>query len=381
MGVGGRDEPDEVAGASHFLEHLLFKGTATRSARQIAEQIDATGGDMNAYTSREHTAFYARVPARDRDLAVDLLADVLAEPALRAHEVDAEREVILEELAAAEDNPEDVAHMRLADALYPGHPLGREVLGTEESIESMTRDEIAEFHGRWYRSANLVVAAAGDVDHDDLAARLSSFSGAATGGEAPVRTAPVGEPAPVVVERHAVEQAHLCLGWLGPGHSDDDRYALAFVNHVLGGGTSSRLFQEIREERGLAYTVFSAVSLNTDGGALTVYAATSPSKLPEVLAIVDDEVAALVSSGMRDGEHAVALGFLEGSMLLSMEDPGSRMGRIGRAVSTRGEVQDVEEHLERLRSVTPEDVHRVAKAVLGGPRSLVAGGPFDELPA
>ena len=380
VGVGGRDEPDEVAGASHFLEHLLFTGTATRSARQIAEQIDATGGDMNAYTSREHTAFYARVPSWHRDLAVDVLAEVLSEPALRPSEVDAEREVILEELAAAEDNPEDVAHMRLAEALYPRHALGREVLGTEDSIESMGRDDIAAFHERWYRPANLVVAAAGDVDHDALADRLADFAGAAPDGEAPVRAAPSGSVVAEVVERHPVEQAHLCLGWHGPGHTDDDRYVLAFVNHVLGGGTSSRLFQEIREERGLAYTVFSSVSLNVDGGALTVYAATSPAKLPDVLAIVDEEVGGLVSSGLRDGEHAVALGFLEGSTLLSLEDPGSRMGRIGRSVSTRGSVPDVDEHLARLRAVTPDDVHRVARAVLGGPRSLVAVGPFDSLP-
>ena len=190
VGVGGRDEDDAVAGASHFLEHLLFKGTATRSARQIAEQIDATGGDMNAYTSREHTAFYARVPARDRDLAVDVLTEVLAEPALRASEVDAEREVILEELAAAEDNPEDVAHMRLAEALYPDHPLGREVLGTEDSIEAMSREAVAGFHDRWYRPSNLAVAAAGVVDRDELADRLAAFEGAGPGGETPVRSAP-----------------------------------------------------------------------------------------------------------------------------------------------------------------------------------------------
>ncbi len=380
VGVGGRDEADDVAGASHFLEHLLFKGTETRSARLIAEQVDATGGDMNAYTSREHTAFYARVPARDRGMALELLAEVLAEPALRPAEVDAEREVILEELAAAEDNPEDVAHMRLAEAMYPGHPLGREVLGTEESIEGMSRDDIAEFHARWYRPANLVVAAAGDVEHDEVCAALDGFVGAGPGGEAPARTAPVGEVVPLLVERHPVEQAHAALGWHGPGSDDPDRYPLAFLNHVLGGGTSSRLFQEVREERGLAYTVFSSVSLNVDGGALVVYAATSPAKLPEVLAIVDEEVASLAGGGLRDAEHAVALGYLEGSMLLSLEDAGSRMGRIGRSVSTRGEVVDVDEHIARLRAVTPDDVRRVAAAVLGGPRSLVAVGPVDDLP-
>jgi predicted Zn-dependent peptidase len=380
VGVGGRDEAADLAGASHFLEHLLFKGTATRSARQIAEQVDATGGDMNAYTSREHTAFYARVPARDRGMAVELLREVLAEPALRGDEVDAEREVILEELAAAEDNPEDVAHMRLAEAMYPGHALGREVLGTEASIEAMARDDIAAFHRRWYRAANLVVAAAGDVSHDELATALHDFVGAGGGGEAPVRDAPAGGMVPLVVERHPVEQAHLALGWHGPGHDDPDRYPLVFLNHALGGGTSSRLFQEIREDRGLAYTVFSSVSLNVDGGTLTVYAATSPAKVPEVLAITDAEVASLVDDGITEDEHRIALGYLEGSLLLSLEDAGARMGRVGRAMSARGEVVDIDEHLERLRAVTVDDVHRVARRVLGTPRATVAVGPFDELP-
>lgn len=380
VGVGGRDESDDLAGASHFLEHLLFKGTEARSARAIAELIDGTGGEMNAYTSREHTAFYARVPARDGAVALDLLLDVLARPALRADEVDAEREVILEELAAAEDSPEDVAHTRLAESLFPKHPLGREVLGTEASIEAMGRDAIAEFHARWYRPANLVLAAAGAVDHDDLCAAIDGFEGAGAGGAVPVRSAPGEDVVDVVVERHPVEQAHLTLGWRSCSHLDDDRFPLSFVNYVLGGGTASRLFQEVREERGLAYTVFSSVGLNVDSGSLGVYAATSPGKLAEVLAIVDEQVASLVADGITEREHGLALGYLEGSLLLGLEDAGSRMGRLGRSELARGEVVDVDVHLDALRAVTVEDVNRVLRDVLGGPRALVAVGPFDELP-
>jgi predicted Zn-dependent peptidase len=380
VGVGGRDEADEVAGASHFLEHLLFKGTAARSAREIAQRIDATGGDMNAYTSREHTAFYARVPARDRRDTLALLLEVVGAPALRPHEVEAERDVILEELAAAEDNPEDVVHMRLAEALYPQHPLGREVLGTGLSIGSMRRDDIASFHDVWYRPANLVVALAGDVDHEEALAAIAGFEGAGPGGERPSRQAPELEPVPEVVERLPIEQAHVALGWWTGSHEDPDRYALAYANYVLGGGTASRLFQEVREERGLAYSVFSAVALNVDRGSLTVYAATSPSKLSEVLSIVDDTVTSLRDDGITDEEHALAKGFLEGSLLLSLEDAGSRLGRIGRGLLARGVVEPVDEHLERLRAVTPDDVHRVLAEVLAGPRSLAAVGPFDELP-
>ena len=298
VGVGGRDEPDLLAGASHFLEHLLFKGTPTRSARELAEAIDATGGDMNAYTSREHTAFYARVPAAHGPMAVRILAEVLGEPALRPDEVDAEREVILEELAAAEDSPEDVVHTRLADALFPGHPLGREVLGTEATIEALSRDEIAGFHGEWYRPANLVVAAAGRTTHQEVLDLLDGFNGAGDGGAVPERSAPVADPEPLVVVRHPVEQAHLTFGWRGLAQDDPDRWALAVANYALGGGTASRLFQEVREERGLAYTVYSSVSMNVDCGALTAYAATSPAKVPEVVEITERIVAELV-----DGRH------------------------------------------------------------------------------
>jgi predicted Zn-dependent peptidase len=380
VGVGGRDEPEEVAGASHFLEHLLFKGTPSRSARELAEAIDATGGEMNAYTSREHTSFYARVPASSGPMAISTLAEVLTDPALRPDEVEAEREVILEELAAAEDNPEDVAHTRLAEAVFPGHGLGREVLGTEGSIDAMSRDEIAGFHHRWYRPANLVLAVAGDIEHDRVVDLLDGFAGAGPGGEEPVRDAPVAPPTPEVVVRHPVEQAHLALGWRSLAHGDDDRWALALANYVLGGGTASRLFQEVREERGLAYTVFSSVAMNVDTGALTVYAATSPSKVADVLAIVDGIVGELLADGITEAERDLALSFLEGSLELAQEDSGSRMARLGRSEQTRGVVLTLEEHLEALRAVQPDDVTRVLRRVLDAPRSLVAVGPFDELP-
>jgi predicted Zn-dependent peptidase len=380
VGVGGRDEPDLLAGASHFLEHLLFKGTPTRSARELAEAIDATGGDMNAYTSREHTAFYARVPAAHGPMAVRVLAEVLADPALRTDEVDAEREVILEELAAAEDSPEDVVHTRLADALFPGHPLGREVLGTEATIEALSRDEIAGFHGEWYRPANLVVAAAGRTSHQEVLDLLDGFRGAGDGGAVPERAAPVVDPEPLVVVRHPVEQAHLTFGWRGLAQDDPDRWALAVANYALGGGTASRLFQEVREERGLAYTVYSSVSMNVDCGALTAYAATSPAKVPEVVEIAERIVAELVDGGITDQEHTLALGFLEGSLELAQEDTGSRMARIGRSEQVRAEVLTLDEHLAKLRAVTPDDVARVLRRVLGGQRTLVAVGPFDDLP-
>ena len=375
VGVGGRDEPDDAAGASHFLEHLLFKGTAERTAREIAVAIDAVGGDMNAYTSREHTAFYARVPAPAYPMGLRLLLDVLAAPALRPNEVDGEREVILEELAAAEDDPDDVVHTRLAEALFPGHPLGREVLGEEATIEALSRDAIAAFHERWYRSTNIVVAAAGAIDHDELCAAVDGFLGDRDPGAAPLRNAPVDPPVARVVAPHPGEQAHLALGWRAVDQDDPERYPLAFANYVLGGGMASRLFQAVREERGLAYSIFSSTALHADAGALTVSAATSPARAAEVLTVIEAEIDGLLAGGVTDEEHRTALGYLEGSLVLGLEEPGSRMSRIGRSVVSRGEVVPIDEHLARFRAVTVDDVNRVLRTLLLGQRSLALAGP------
>jgi len=260
VGVGGRDEPAELAGASHFLEHLVFKGTSTRSARQIAEAVDAVGGEMNAFTNREHTAYYTRLPAAQADLGFAILGDVLTDPAFRPPEVEAERHVILEEILMNLDVPEDHVHTLLAEALFPGHPLGREVLGTRETVEAASRDEIADFFAHWYRPRNLVVVAAGHLDHDRVVDALGPTLGAQDGGERPVRERPADAVEPRAVLDDPTEQAHVAMGWRAVDHFDDDRYALMVANQVLGGGMSSRLFQQVREERGLCYSVYSWAS-------------------------------------------------------------------------------------------------------------------------
>lgn len=378
VGVGGRDEPAELAGASHFLEHLLFKGTPTRSARQIAEAVDAVGGEMNAFTSREHTAYYTRLPADRLDVGVEILGDVLTEPAFRPDEVEAERHVILEEILMNLDVPEDHVHTLLSEAVFPGHPLGREVLGTRETVEGAGRDDIAAFFAHWYRPRNLVVVAAGRLDHDRLVEALEPSLGRLEGGERPVRRPPSPEVVERVVRREPTEQAHVALGWRGVGHRDDDRYALAVANQVLGGGMSSRLFQQVREERGLCYSVYSWASTYADAGLAGVYAGTSPARVGELLEVIDEEVAKLVASGVGEGELAVAKGYLEGSLLLGLEDTGSRMSRIGRSLMALDEVVPVEEQLARIRAVTGDDVAAVAARVYGGPRSLAVIGDVDE---
>lgn len=375
VGVGGRDEPEELAGASHFLEHLLFKGTEQRGALELALEIDAVGGEMNAYTASEYTSYYVRVPAVEADVAMDLLFDVVARPALRPAEFDAEREVILEELAAADDDPEDLAAVRLFETLFPGHPLGREVLGSVDSISSLTRDDVAGFFEHWYRPANLVVTAAGLVDHDLLVEQVAARLDPTGEGAPPRREAPASTEATVVVEHDPGDLVHLAWGWRTCDVHDDDRFALAVLNHILGAGPSSRLFQRVREEHALTYSISSGVSMYTDAGALSVTCATTPSKARRVLDLVGAEVDSLAVQGITGDELARAQRSMRGALLLGLEDSSARGARLGLSETLRGQVTPLPEHLARIEAVDLEQVSRVAASVLGGPRVLSLVGP------
>jgi predicted Zn-dependent peptidase len=375
VGTGSRDEPDELAGASHFLEHLLFKGTDARAARALAEAVDAVGGDLNAYTAHEHTTFHVRLPADELDLGLDVLSEVVWGPALRPEDVESERAVILEELAMEEDTPDDRVLTLLADALFPGHPLGREVLGTRDSIADLGREGLTAFHRRWYRPANVVVAAAGALDHAAVVEGARARLAGAEGGEVPVRSAPVHPARPRAVLRRRAEQAHVALGVRGLAREDEDRFALGVANQILGGGTASRLFQSVREERGLAYAVHSWVEAHVDTGALVAYAGTAVEHLGEVLTLLEAGLRGL-ADGVTGEEVRVAAGYLAGSTVLALEDPGSRMARIAEALLVTGSVPPVEEALTGFRSVTPDDVVRVAQRVLAdGPPTVAVLAP------
>lgn len=375
VGVGGRDESEPLSGASHFLEHLLFKGTEQRDAKSIAVAIDAVGGDMNAFTANEHTAYYARVPAAEAHVGIGLLLDVVQRPALRPTEFDGEREVILEELAAADDDPDDVASVHLFEGLFPDHPLGREVLGSQESIDGLDRESVAEFFHRWYQPTNLVVAAAGDVDHDLLVDEVEHRFGDRAPGPSPFRTPPERGVVTSVTASRPVESVHLAMGWRALSVHDDDRYALALLNHVFGSGPSSRLFQEVREERGLTYSISSGLSHHVDTGALSVHCATATGKVDELIGVVERIVADIVDHGVDREELARAQGSIRGAYLMGYEDVGSRMSRLGAGEIMRGSVTPIDAHIARLEAVTPDDVHRVARRVLGSERVLSTVGP------
>jgi len=377
VGTGSRDEAPGMFGASHFLEHLLFKGTAARTARRIAEEVDAVGGDMNAFTTKEYTAFYLRVLDDSLGLGLDILSDILWSPAFRPEEVEAERQVILEEILMRADEPADLVHEVFTEALFPDHPVGREVLGDEETIEAMSREDIAAFHAHHYRPGNVVFAAAGQLDHAAVVDGVARRFAGARGGAAPDRAVPVDPPRALAVDARLTEQVHLVLGVRSLDRHDEDRYALAVVNHVLGGGLSSRLFQKIREERGLAYSVYSYRAAFADSGALAVYAGTMPSRVAEVVGLVRDELDAMAGHGITPRELEVAKGHLVGEMALSLEDSAARMSRIGRSQLVHGTVLTVDQVAERIAAVTMEDVERVAATVLGNERVLAAVGPVD----
>jgi predicted Zn-dependent peptidase len=376
--VGSRDEPSALSGTSHFLEHLLFKGTEKRSAKDIANMFDAVGGDVNAFTSKEYTCYYARVLDDDVTMALDILTDMLTESKVDANEVESERKVILEEIAMHEDAPDDLVHDLFFRSMWDGHPLGRPVLGSNETVGAVTRDEVVDYWHDRYNASNLVVAAAGHVDHSQLVDCVSQLF--SRDGKRTVRDG--GKPLfrfGVDVHNRPTEQAHVIYGKEGLPRGHDDRHALTVLDTVLGGGMSSRLFQEIREKRGLAYSVYSYRSLFADTGTFGVYAGTTPQNVETVIDIVQEEIAAVLSDGITEAELARAKGHVKGALVLSSEDPGSRMNRVRKQQLTTGEIVSIDELIERFERLEMEDIARVADTVLGADASRITVlGPFEQ---
>lgn len=379
--VGSRDEDAGLAGATHFLEHLLFKGTQRRSAREIAEAFDAIGGDSNAFTTKEHTCFLARVLDRHVDEAIAILADMIGGARCAPEDVEAERRVILEELRQHEDLPDELCHSLWCGAHFDGHPLGREVLGTFDTVGRVSRDAIADWYARQYVPGNLVVAAAGNVAHDQVVEAVAQALGGAAGRPAPARPreAPT-QPGPrrAVVQHKPIEQAHVVLGGPGLPRHDERRWAAAVLDVALGGSMASRLFQEVRERRGLAYAVGSEQQQHRDAGIFDVYAATAPERLEELLAAVRGELDAVRRDGLGREELERAKASLAGGVVMGLEDTGSRMARLGRALLAGQPFRTLDEVLARIDAVDADAVGEATEAVLGGPYTLAVVGPVDE---
>jgi predicted Zn-dependent peptidase len=384
VAAGSRDERPEIAGSSHFLEHLLFKGTPTRSAQEIAEAFEAVGGDLNAFTGKENTCFYARVLDRDLAMAVEYMCDMLQHSLLRKPDFEAERQVILEEINMHEDSPDELIHDLFTETLWAGHPLGRPVLGTLSSITSVNRDQVRRFYKRHYTPASFVVSVAGNLEHEHLVELVQG--GMETGAvrrEGPSAwrlRAERGGPSPsgaTLVRKRPTEQAHICLGTNGLSRNDPDRFAFGVANQALGGGMSSRLFQEVREKRGLAYSVYSYHGMFAETGLFSVYAGTTPARAEEVLQIVRREIDDVGSGGLTEEEFVRAKGHMKGAFVLSLEDTSGRMSRLGKSEIAHGEILSVDETLERIDAVTLDDARRVAARVLARPMTLAVIGPFE----
>ncbi|WP_282945475.1 M16 family metallopeptidase [Cellulomonas endometrii] len=388
VGVGSRDESDGHHGSTHFLEHLLFKGTARRTAMDIAEAFDEVGGEANAATGKEHTCYYARVLDEDLPMAVDVIADMVTSARLDADELETERGVILEELAMNDDDPSDVVHERFATVVLGDHPLGRPIGGTPDTIRAVPRDAVWEHYRQHYRPATLVMTAAGNVDHDALAAQVVQAltdggwalpEGGAPAGRRDVRDAvAVTAQAERVTVRRSTEQANVIVGGTGLTATDPRRFTLSVLNAALGGGMSSRLFQEIREKRGLAYSTYSFASGHADTGVFGLYAGCAPGKVDQVTDLLVAELERLADSGLTDAELRRSVGQLSGSLVLGLEDSGSRMSRLGKSELVHGELLSTQESLDRVRAVTARDVQELAADLASRPRSVVRVGPFGD---
>jgi predicted Zn-dependent peptidase len=383
--VGSRDEDLDHAGATHYLEHLLFKGTSKRTALEISAAMDAVGGELNAFTGKEYTCYYARVLDADLPLAIDVLADMVTGSLIAPKDVDAERGVILEEIAMNEDEPSDTVHEAFAAQLFGDTPLGRPILGTVASINEITREQIADHYAARYTPPDLVVAIAGNVDHDVAAQQIrEAFGGALSSDAAPTPPRLAAEDrglaagTGVRLVPRSIEQANLVLGCAGMSRTDEGRFALGVLNAALGGGMSSRLFQEVREKRGLAYSVYSFASQHCDSGMWATYIGCLPAKADEVLAICQEEIGKVISGGLTDAELDRGKGQLRGSLVLGLEDPSSRMSRLGKSELVYSRLEPVDEILASIEAVTHDDVRRVAAEILGRPKVLAVVGPFDD---
>jgi predicted Zn-dependent peptidase len=382
IGVGSRDESDAKAGVSHFLEHLLFKGTARFGAQEIAETFDGLGGELNAATSREHTVLYARVPDNHLATALDVMGEMVFAPSFA--DLDSEREVVLEEIAMYEDQPQELVHDLISEATFGSHPLGRPVIGAADVISSVTRRTVSAFHKQMYVPGNVVVAAAGNVMHDELVGLLERAQRKALGSSQTktprVRRPLVKAPRPTLrFLRKETEQYHVCLAGAGISRSDKRRFAASLLDGILGGSASSRLFQEIREKRGMAYAVYSFASQYTDAGQVGIYLGTREENLAACLEIAAAELSDSGAGSLRAGELERAKENLEGRLLLSLESTSNRMSRLGKALVTGTELLSTEETIERVQAVTAEDVAALARDVLAPERLSAAGiGPREE---
>ena len=383
VNVGSRDEAPATAGASHFLEHLLFKGTTSRTALEISSSIESVGGEMNAFTSKEYTCFYARVIDTDLPMAIDVVSDLITSSIVTALDVDAERKVVLEEIAMRDDDPSDLVHDLFSDTYYGDTAIGRPILGTIDSIKGMSRNTVFNYYKKKYLPQDLVVAVAGNIKHKRVVAMveealsrdnfLDELGAPVLRPNTPVKNS---KQRSVGLLYKKSEQAHMFYGMEGVARADDRRFAMGVLSAALGGGMSSRLFQEIREKRGLAYSVYAYAQQFAGSGVLGFYAGCNPTKAIEVVEIIRSVLSDVADNGMTHEEIERAKGAVRGSLVLSQEDSGSRMSRIGKNEIVYGQVMDFDDILKAISRVSATDIREIAGEFLVKTPTLALVGPF-----
>ncbi len=384
VNVGSRDEETSVAGSAHFLEHLLFKGTTSKTALELSSAIDRVGGEMNAFTAKEYTCFYARVLDQDLPVAISTLSDMLVNSTIDPRDFEAERQVILEEIAMRDDDYADIAHEVLVQALYGTQDLGRPILGTRSTITKSKRDTVWNFYKHYYRPHHIVIAAAGGVDHQELVQLVKrGFKSLLKGRQLPIKARSARFQGKVhhqmKITDRVSEQSHLVLGYPAFARGNKHRYELGVLNTILGGGMSSRLFQEIREVRGLAYTTYAFTQGFSDTGYLGIYAGFQPQKAQEVLNVIHEVTNSLSVAGPSDEELYRAKGQLKGSLVLGQEDSSSRMNRIAKAELVTGELPSVDELLRRIDAVTSTQVEKLARNIFAQKHAMSLVGPHSSV--
>jgi predicted Zn-dependent peptidase len=364
---GSRHETPEQSGVSHFIEHMVFKGTKTRSAARIAEEVDSIGGHMDAFTAKEYASFHLKVLDEHLEIAVEILGDVVQNPAFDPVEMAKEKKVIFEEINMVEDTPDDLVMELFVAAFWPDHPLGRPILGSKRTVGRFRREDLASFFARVYHPANIVIAAAGHLEHAAIAKQVRQhFCGLRKGplpgnGRAPRNAARV-----VTRSKHELEQVHICLGTRAYPHTHPDRYACYILNTVLGGSMSSRLFQNIREKRGLVYSISSGVTAYSDAGLISVYAGTGLESAPEVIRLTLEEIRRLKGEKLPPHELRRAKDHLKGSLVLSLENTGARMSHLARQEIYFGRQVTLDELIAGVEAVSADDVQRIANELFEG---------------
>lgn len=375
--AGTRHEPPEINGISHLLEHMAFKGTERRSARDIAEEMDAVGGHLNAYTARDHTAYYAKVLKEDTGLALDIVADILQHSTMDAEELAREQDVVVQEIGQANDTPDDIIFDHFQATAYPDQPLGRPVLGTERLVRGMGRDTILSYMREHYSAPRMVLAAAGRVDHDRLVAEAErAFAGLSTTPDVkPQSAAYVGGD---FREERDIEQVNLVVGFDGVSYDDPDYYAASVLSTLLGGGMSSRLFQEVREKRGLVYSIYSFTSSYADGGLFGIYAGTGEDEVTELVPVMCDEVVKVVG-GVSEAELQRARAQLKASILMSLESTSSRCEQLARQILVYGRPIPTAEVVDKVEAIDNAEIIRVAKRLFSSTPTVAAIGPLAKV--